>query len=391
MEQNNKFSFQITSDKNNNFIITFLSNENLLYVNVGKPNIFPQIIYFSKYTLEKLKENAIFYSSNTIEDTIKEIYNNYKLSKPTLIEEEKKLTLSIPLNHPKEKNLILEMNKVIRDLNESIEDLYFIINDLNKKLNEQIIVNSTLNNIIAKQKIELQNEFNSKIQEKENLILSQNNKLKNLENVIIDQNIKIGEQKKEIEKLTDFINQSPNFELKESSFNNTNYLFQNSKIIKFDKEKEIKIRDWITPNEKINLNLIYQLTRDGKNCIDFHRLCDNKGPTLILIETDRGYKFGGFTSLNWDKSNKEKSDDWTFIFSLNLMEKFSRKFNNKKRSIYCSELLGPCFGNSDFGINQNMNSGWSNANGTFIKNRECTNGESYFNVIELEVFQVIIR
>ena len=283
------------------------------------------------------------------------------------------------------------MNKVIRDLNESIEDLYFIINDLNKKLNEQIIVNSTLNNIIAKQKIELQNEFNSKIQEKENLILSQNNKLKNLENVIIDQNIKIGEQKKEIEKLTDFINQSPNFELKESSFNNTNYLFQNSKIIKFDKEKEIKIRDWITPNEKINLNLIYQLTRDGKNCIDFHRLCDNKGPTLILIETDRGYKFGGFTSLNWDKSNKEKSDDWTFIFSLNLMEKFSRKFNNKKRSIYCSELLGPCFGNSDFGINQNMNSGWSNANGTFIKNRECTNGESYFNVIELEVFQVIIR
>ena len=36
----------------------------------------------------------------------------------------------------------------------------------------------------------------------------------------------------------------------------------------------------------------------------FHKLCDNKGPTLIFIKTGTGHIFGGFTSLNFKSISK---------------------------------------------------------------------------------------
>ena len=386
----NQNSYKINSDKNNVFIVNLTLKDKNILITIGKINTFPKILFSSTFTLDDIKKNPMFYSTESIEDALKMIKENIEKLNPSIIEENNKLILNIQLNYPKDKNLILEVNKIEKDEKESIDELYSLINLLYEKINEQNKTNNSLKKIIINQKVELLNEFNSKISEKKEIILSQNNKITSLENIIIDQNLKISEQKKEIEQLSNFIKTNPNFQISESE-NNKNYLFQISKIIKFDKEKEQQIRDWITPSNTIYIKLIFQLTRDGKNCVDFHRLCDNRGPTLVLIETDRGYKFGGFTSSNWDKSNLDKIDDWTFIFSLNKMEKFTRKINCNKRSIFCCPYLGPCFGASDFGINQNMNTGWSSVNGTFINNRECTNGECYFNVVEMEVYQVMVR
>ena len=48
------------------------------------------------------------------------------------------------------------------------------------------------------------------------------------------------------------------------------------------------------------LNLIYRASRDGWHVDDFHRLCDGKGPTLILIKVkDTGRICGGYTSVSW--------------------------------------------------------------------------------------------
>mmetsp|Transcript_79671 Transcript_79671/g.97483 ORF Transcript_79671/g.97483 Transcript_79671/m.97483 type:complete len:164 (+) Transcript_79671:3-494(+) len=51
--------------------------------------------------------------------------------------------------------------------------------------------------------------------------------------------------------------------------------------------------------EKISLNKLYQSNRDGLTATKFHELCDNKGPTLIIIKSDIGYIFGGYTSVSW--------------------------------------------------------------------------------------------
>ncbi|MDR3738356.1 MAG: TLD domain-containing protein, partial [Terracidiphilus sp.] len=47
-------------------------------------------------------------------------------------------------------------------------------------------------------------------------------------------------------------------------------------------------------------SLLYRGSRDGMNAAAFHRLCDNKGPTLVLVRCDKGYVFGGYTGASWE-------------------------------------------------------------------------------------------
>ena len=353
-------------------------------------------------TIEDIKEdkkNKLKQNIKTLEDLSNILDNSIKqlrLIFEKISENKEELKLKIQNIFTKIRSYINEReDKILMDLEEMYNNLYF---------KEDIVKESE--KLPNKVKISLQKgKTIDKEWEEEYKLNNTINDCINIENNIRDINIineNINKSKESFNLKVEFI---PEIQINKNNIfeeikNFGKIYYTNIKYINFLKNIIIikknyfyieNIKNWINSKNSIKAKLLYRKSIDGDSYEIFHKLCDNKGPTLILIETDRGYKFGGFTSLNWDKSNKEKSDDWTFIFSLNLMEKFSRKFNNKKRSIYCSELLGPCFGNSDFGINQNMNSGWSNANGTFIKNRECTNGESYFNVIELEVFQVIIR
>ena len=69
------------------------------------------------------------------------------------------------------------------------------------------------------------------------------------------------------------------------------------------------------------------MSENGSECIDFLKYCNNKGPTLTIIETKNNNIFGGFTPLNWDirNYNFKKLIDLTkktFLFSMNLMKKY---------------------------------------------------------------------
>ena len=113
-----------------------------------------------------------------------------------------------------------------------------------------------------------------------------------------------------------------------------------------------------------------------------------EGPALTLVETDGGCGFGGYTPLDWENpsSGKDKNDELTVLFSLNQMKKFT-KINNS-RSIYVVKNYGPVFGGgTDLYINPDLNTGATNSS-TFLKNRELTNGESDFNVKEIEIYKV---
>ena len=84
-----------------------------------------------------------------------------------------------------------------------------------------------------------------------------------------------------------------------------------SLIIKDKDVYNIRLKNWIctNTNKEIQSKLLYRLSRDGNNYEIFHKNCDNKGPTLILIKTKEEIK-GGFTVLNWDSKSK-----WKFINS----------------------------------------------------------------------------
>ena len=49
-----------------------------------------------------------------------------------------------------------------------------------------------------------------------------------------------------------------------------------------------------------NLKLIYRATDDGFAAADFHRKCDTKENTLVLVISHLNFIFGGYTSKRWD-------------------------------------------------------------------------------------------
>ena len=54
-----------------------------------------------------------------------------------------------------------------------------------------------------------------------------------------------------------------------------------------------------------------------------HFKVKNKYPTLILIKSKSGYKFGGYTNQTWEQSNDYKKDELAFLFSLNKQKKYN--------------------------------------------------------------------
>ena len=135
------------------------------------------------------------------------------------------------------------------------------------------------------------------------------------------------------------------------------------------------------------------MSRDGSNCSDFHRFCDNKGETLLLFQTDKNYRFGAYTPLNWTSPNSgevnDPNDNLTFLFSLNKMQKFTKIPGKSPQTARSQKNYGPLLGNgTDIGIYPDMKNGWTN-NGTFLKERELTNGDTTFKINEIEIYQVL--
>ena len=99
------------------------------------------------------------------------------------------------------------------------------------------------------------------------------------------------------------------------------------------------------------LNLIYKASADSDRAIDFHKKCDEAKSTIVLIETDKGKRFGGYTSVSWKGNCKEKIDEDAFIFSLDKMKTYD--IIPGKKAIGCYPKFGPVFLGCQIKINDN--------------------------------------
>ena len=142
------------------------------------------------------------------------------------------------------------------------------------------------------------------------------------------------------------------------------------------------------------------MTVNGSKFKNFHKYCDNKGPTLTIIETKDNFIFGGFTPLNWN-SNGNESDFYdyskkTFLFSMNLLKKYNM-FNKQKFAIINSyNYDGPSFGNQDIYFEYTLLEGKVSAHddSNFFEhlNLELTQGKGEsepFDTKEIEIFKVV--
>ena len=161
------------------------------------------------------------------------------------------------------------------------------------------------------------------------------------------------------------------------------------------KKKDLNDQKW---------SLLYQGSRDGFGASNFHSLCDHKPNTLTIVNSSNGNIFGGFTSAQWNSTVSLDYDKSAFIFSLVNKENRPLIFeqsSSEKYSIGSYKNCGPIFGRAhDFVIfnssSTNTNSS-SNLGSTYThpeypfgseKAKTILGGSRYFQVLEIEVFQM---
>jgi hypothetical protein len=90
-----------------------------------------------------------------------------------------------------------------------------------------------------------------------------------------------------------------------------------SKIIQSVNQEET-IHDWLREDGSDGgLILLFRSSRDGLSADAFHKTCDNKGRTLVLIETTEGGVVGGYSNTPWDgRESGPRRANKAFLFAL---------------------------------------------------------------------------
>ncbi len=165
-------------------------------------------------------------------------------------------------------------------------------------------------------------------------------------------------------------------------------------------------RDYIInmfDGKKINFSkLLFRASRDGFGVEKFHQLCDEKGPTVTLVKSQKGFYFGGFNTISWSSGFGEwKPAERSFLFSLTHKTKHDI-YQNPQKAVYLSKDYGPFFGGgNDLYISTNCNqneSSYSNFGHTYkspyqYKTNESKNylaGSYNFRVEDYEVFSITV-
>jgi len=270
--------------------------------------------------------------------------------------------------------------------NRTLFDIYFYIKnkETTEKIGLNLIYENDLNNM-GENKNKNYKEILSQIE-------------KNINNIKLEQEI-----------FNNKINQalSDNNKNNKSNIKNNGIYFNENKlklkiksdIIKtFDKYNLIKNKLLSKLKYKINHNinykLLYKATIDTDNAKIFHQKCNNIKNTLIIIETTLGKKFGGYTTQTWDGDNINKKDENAFLFSLDNLKVYD--IIKDKDAINCNNNFCPVFCENQILINDNFfkkggRTGKAFMNYNIENDYELNNGNSLFEIKELEVFEIIFQ
>ena len=165
-------------------------------------------------------------------------------------------------------------------------------------------------------------------------------------------------------------------------------------IIHDTDELEMLTRKINKDNKKLTLNLLYKATADSDRAAAFHAKCDEAQSSVVLVETDKGKRFGGYTSISWSGDCVDKKDPNAFVFSLDKMETYDNI--PEEDAIGCYPKFGPIFLGCQIRI---YDKAFSKGGTTFERGLnydtkedfELTGGERVFNVKEIEVYEVVFE
>ena len=137
--------------------------------------------------------------------------------------------------------------------------------------------------------------------------------------------------------------------------------------------------------------IVYKASELGDRAMTFHQQCDNIDISLVLIETEKGIRFGGFTTKSWKGNCVQKIDNEAFVFSIDKNKIYDVIKN--EMAIGCYPKFGPVF----FGCQIRIYDSFFNKNSTTCHKKlnfktnedyELNNGEQFFTVKDIEVYSI---
>ena len=334
---NKEINFEIKSNTGKMFYINLLNQEEYLIITAYYISNKNKIEYESKFDISYIKKVKLFILYDTINECLEEINSGINTGKSYLVEEKNYINIFIPLNNIKFNEIMFKV-----DLKENI-------------------------NIVK----------NEEISELKKVIKEQNNEIMNLKNKVNQLEILVNNLLVFKNDITGKIMIKINSKIVDSYF----YI--------------LLIKNWINDinNDSstiIKTKILYKLSKDGDSIDTFHQKCDNNSPTLLLVETTNGRKFGGYTTCVWSVNKGGKKDGKTFLFSLDEKKMYKKKkeFENE-RDIYCRKDAGPTFGGNDLYFYQTLKKGYSVSPYYFLdKNDLAKNIKDDFDIKEIEIFKV---
>ena len=375
-----KFNSLSINSNYKNFIFTIFNNDKYISFNIIDSNIIPKKEYNFLSSFESLKNlNKYFLIFDDIKECVETIIKNVE-NKNITFKIEDNICEMIILNLIINKSFSINIPEVEKDINKNINDMIIITQELNSK----ILTLENKNNYLEERIKKLEDE-NIKIKKELSLLIKLNN-----ENTNFLQNLNIIEN----EDLCFFPeNENLNFNQNSNIRENENInLFSKESII--EKEDQNMIINFLenTPKE---FNLLFDTKRDGDNNKTFHEKVNNISPTLIIIKSTNGDKFGGYTTKSWPNNNTYEKDKHAFIFSLTNNKKYNIIDENNPAIYGCSNDNSYMFvfgQNHDICIynncTQNDNNHVDKSNYNTNEEYELNNGTKHFTVSSLEVYEV---
>jgi len=448
-------TYEILSDEKITFLLSFEQVKEKIKISVIEKDSFPQNKYENFYSLEDfIKINKwfnIFYNIESLLVEFEQLTKNENFA----IEQKNKDVLSLfivfpidlldrieiqlPINEINNLDLFSQLiskiseieskeNNEISLFDEKIENLGHLlqsIEEANKAREEELLQNQQNE---AKEEENNNKENNEEEQNEEN----KSNKSDNLEQmkdalklqiekkIKSDNNQKNEENNKAILKETENNEEEVEEKNKESNKESNKELlipldinnmpFADSSIITSSepqKTKELNLLiSWLgkglNPTDQTQVHfstkLIYSSENEDDKASTFHKKCDNIAPTLTLIETKEGFRYGGFTTQCWESTEQSifKKDKNAFIFSLDTEKKYD--VTNEEKSIQCSMYWGPYFGEGgaicvpdNFLEEKNAFYQWPSSYDITEKDELTFGQEHNINVSKYEVFEIVIN
>jgi len=374
-------TYELMSEEEIPYTLNFELVKDKLRINVTEKDSFPQNEYENFFSLEDLikidKWFKIFYNIENLLLELEQLTKNENF----VIERKKidviSLYIVFPINLLDKIEILLPINEI------NNKDLFFqLISKINevesKEKNDIIAIDEKLDNLehLLNSMEQNNNQEEEKLpenHENENNDMNTNeenmNNLEEMKDALkqqIENKIKISndnqnnenEIENENEKLSQENSMDHDLENKNSYLliDQNQIPFQESTILSEEiqeKEKEIGlILEWLSPSlthlpnppRVLRTKLIYKAEIDGDKASTFHEKCDNVGPTIIIIQTKEGFRYGGYTSVSWEapEQSEFKADPDAFIFSLDTQKKY--ECLDTEKSIQCSMYWGPYFG-----------------------------------------------